>query len=186
MELKSPETYKSVLSNSEANFESSNDKVDYKTVFNEDGSIKFVRKIDEKRGRKSRSKGGQFEARVRKDLEDKGWIVDKWTNNIDLEGGKIFPAKRVFKRFGIGKGVMTIGTGFPDFIAFQKMGGNYKIIGVEVKVGGTLDRTEKEKCKWLLENDVFSEIWISKKIKEKNRIRVEYIDVRKIIDRMRK
>ena len=94
-------------------------EVEYKTVFEDDGSIKFVKKSDEKRGKKSKSSGGTFELRVRKDLEEKGWIVDKWSNN--LTDGQITPAKRIFRKFNVNMGVMTIGTGFPDFIAIKKI-----------------------------------------------------------------
>ena len=77
-------------------------------------------------------------------------------------------------------------TGFPDFIAFQKREGKrYEIIGVEVKINGTLDRIEKEKCKLYLEKETFSQILIAKKVKEKNRVRVEYTDAKEILGRMR-
>ena len=36
-------------------------------------------------GKKSKAKGMRFESKVRKDLESKGWIVDKWTNNVEFE-----------------------------------------------------------------------------------------------------
>ena len=161
-------------------------KEEYETIWDENGRIAIQKKKSEmKKGKESRASGSQFEARVRKDLEDKGWIVDKWSNN--LNEGKIVPAKRVFRRFKANMGVMTIGTGFPDFIAFQNMDNNlYKIVGVEVKVNGTLSKEEKEKCAWYLEHKIFSEIWIAKKIKEKNKIRVEYCDVKEILERMRK
>ncbi len=158
-------------------------EIEYKTNFNEDGSINFIKKEDEKRGKKSKAQGGQFELRVRKDLEEKGWIVDKWSNNVDIEDGKIVPCRRKFNPFNK---AMTIGTGFPDFVAFQKReNGDYKVIGVEVKMNGVLSRVEKEKCRWYLENGVFSEIWIARKMKEKNRVRVEYSDVREILGRAR-
>ncbi|MHA1481869.1 MAG: hypothetical protein ACTSQA_00340 [Candidatus Heimdallarchaeaceae archaeon] len=38
-----------------------------------------------KRGKKSKQSGAVFEKRVRLDLEEKGWIVDKWTNNVEFE-----------------------------------------------------------------------------------------------------
>jgi len=162
---------------------SQKEELKYKTVFNDDGSIKFVKKEDEKRGKKSKSSGSQFEMRVRRDLEEKGWLVDKWSNNIDFETNKIIPAKRKFNPFSK---VMTIGTGFPDFIAFQLIGENkYKIIGVEVKINGILSKEEKEKCKWYLNNKSFSEILVAKKIKEKNKLRVEYTPIKEIIKRMR-
>ena len=36
-------------------------------------------------GKKSRAAGNRFEKRVREDLEKRGWIVDKWTNQIVFE-----------------------------------------------------------------------------------------------------
>ncbi len=142
--------------------------------FDDKGNIILKKTANVKRGATSRASGGQFELRVRHDLDDKGWIVDKWTNNLDMEKNKITPAKRVFKRFKANMGVMTIGTGFPDFIAFQLMENQYKIIGVEVKMNGKLSKIEKEKCAWYLKNKTFSEVWIGKKIKEKNRVTVRY------------
>lgn len=166
--------------------ESVEKEIEFKTRFNEDGSIRFIKKEDADSGRKSKKGGGAFEARARKDLEEKGWIVDKWSNNLDLDTGLIHPAKRIFRKFNANMGVMTIGTGFPDFVCFQKMeNGLFKVIGVEVKMNGTLSRIEKEKCAWYLENEIFSEILIAKKVKEKNRVRVEYINVEEILERMR-
>lgn len=163
----------------------SSEEIEYKPVVQDDGTVKLKKKSDIKRGKKSKSSGSQFELKVRKDLENKGWIVDKWSNNLDIEADKVVPCKRVFKRFAANKGVMTIGTGFPDFIAFQKMENQYKIIGVEVKISGKLSRIEKEKCSWYLKNEIFSEVLVAKKVKEKNRVRVEYIDFLEIEKRMR-
>jgi hypothetical protein len=39
----------------------------------------------------------------------------------------------------------------------------FEIIGIECKSNGYLDKTEKEKCKWLLDNNIFSKILIAKK-----------------------
>ena len=38
-----------------------------------------------KQGKKNRASGQRFELKVRKDLEEKGWIVSKWMNNVKLE-----------------------------------------------------------------------------------------------------
>ncbi len=168
-------------------------------------------------GKKSRKSGADFERRVRKDLEEKGWIVSKWMNNVDFEQdytgnefsealkkgnlkaedgamkiGKLIPAKHKFRGPGI---PMVIGTGFPDFISFKKyddfieetdldgivypihFGDNYEarfIIGIESKSNGYLDKEEKEKCKWLLENNIFSKILIAYKEKEGRKILVKY------------
>jgi len=165
--------------------------------------------IKVKRGKKSRASGAAFELRVRKDLEEKGWIVAKWSNNVEfdwrfkdgvkrgitggelLQGtGKLIPSKHKFRGLGI---PMAMGTGFPDFIAFnfqvEDRGGVLPvpiygvssmmcpdIIGVEVKTNGYLDKIEREKCRWLLDNNVFSKIIIASKEKEKNRVKIIYTD----------
>lgn len=153
--------------------EKAGNEQEYKTSWNEKG-IPSVKKISEiKKGKKSRASGLNFELKVRKYLEEKGWIVAKWPNNIDLEKKEIIPAKRKFNPFSR---VMSLGTGFPDFICFQSNGtGAYTIWGVEVKVNGLLDKVEKEKCRFLLEKNIFSEIVIAKKKKEGNRVEVETI-----------
>jgi hypothetical protein len=178
MELKSPEK-----------------EVEFKASVGDDGNIVLKKKSKIRSGRKSRAQGGQFELRARKDLEEKGWIVDKWSNNVDLDLGKVVPCKRktIPLKYGMAgvKGnpftrvISTIGTGFPDFVAFEKRGDLYKVIGVEVKMNGNLSREEKLKCIWLLENGIFSEILVASKVKEKNRVRVEYVDFLEIGKRMR-
>ena len=101
------------------------------------------KKIDKRnQGRLNRAAGARFELKVRNDLEKEGWIVDKWTNNVDLEHGKIVPAKPKFifnqktkMRIMIGKN-----SGFPDFIVFRNKNNDYEVIGVEVKGNGGLDK----------------------------------------------
>ena len=111
-------------------------------------------------GRKNRNRGRVFESKVRADLESKDWIVAKWANQVDLENNKLVPAKHKFNFF---TKVMAMGTGFPDFIAFKKIGIDNVIIGVESKVGKYLDKIEKVKAQWLLDNKIFSEIRIAYK-----------------------
>lgn len=175
------------------------------------------------RGKKSRKDGGNFELRVRKDLEMRGWITSKWPNNVEIidtgengkvneedgyqswkdgKVGKIIPAKNKFRGFGI---PMAMGTGFPDFIGFRKilaapqgksiiinkkcdycekdaqvvefkMSAIYEVIGVEAKTNGKLDKAEREKCQWYLDNKIFSKILIAKKTKEGRRVVVVYTD----------
>lgn len=147
------------------------DEEKYVTSWDEKGSptIKSKEKISQ--GKKAKRKGGEFELKVRKDLESKGWIVTKWQNNVDLNDNKIVPAKRKYNPFAK---VMTIGTGFPDFLAYQKVGENtFNVIGVESKINGTLSKEEKEKCAFLLKEKVFNNIWITNEIK---RGPIEYID----------
>ena len=103
---------------------------------------------------------------------------------------KLHPAKPKFRYDFKTKRMMPIGmsSGFPDFICFkergryaepfestpeefsvvkkqviQKTGILYEIIAVESKMDGKLDKLEKEKCVWYLQNNVFSSIWIAKK-----------------------
>ena len=163
---------------------------------NEDDSSK-----KSKIGKKSRAAGQKFEIKVRQDLEGLGWTVSKWINTIDFdkEGkvGKIIPAKRKYNPFSK---VLTIGTGFPDFVCFKRnkiisdkipnqyddINGevifqnskennyDYDVIGLEVKSNGYLDQIEKSMCFWFLENKIFSRILIAKKSKEGKGI--DYID----------
>lgn len=195
-----------------------------------ENKIKDPKKV--KRGKKSKAQGAAFELRVRKDLEEKGWIVDKWSNNVELtmmdKGidiekeiqenedvkiiakrysqlfGKLIPAKPAYAfnpklkmRIPLARG-----TGFPDFIAFTEFEvygkSNYgtnrelkqfrdlpeyegifrfkEVIGVESKMDGKLDKEEKEKARWLLDNHIFSKILIAEKTKVKNKIVIVYHD----------
>lgn len=141
-------------------------------------------------GKKARAIGQRFELAVRKDLEKKGWIVAKWTNNVEFEVctrcdelgnhpknckcdiGKLIPAKRKYNPFNK---ALSIGTGFPDFIALKFINvpeldeygkdgnGLYDVQGIECKSNGYLDKEEKKKCEWLLNNKIFSKIYIASK-----------------------
>jgi len=111
-------------------------------------------------GKKSRKDGQKFELSVRKDLEKMGWIVCKWSNNIDLEKSELVAAKHKFNFF---TKVMSMGTGFPDFIAYEKGDDSYRIIGVESKMNGYLDKEEKEKVNWLKEHNIFGKILVASK-----------------------
>jgi len=149
---------------------------EYETSWNDKGLPVSKKKSKITEGKKSKQSGAQFELRVRKDLEEKGWIVDKWSNNFDLENNEVIPAKRKFNPYSK---VMTIGTGFPDFIAFKKLDENYfDVIGVEVKINGTLSKEEKQKCNALLEKKVFNEIWVAEKDLNGRRVIVKYQNFR--------
>ena len=71
-----------------------------------------------KRGKLARASGMRFESKVRENLENMGWIVNKWVNTVDYEKNKVVPAKRKFNPF---LKTLTIGTGFPDFVCFRKI-----------------------------------------------------------------
>ncbi len=125
----------------------------------------------------ARGAGARFELKVRNELESEGWIVDKWSNNVNLEGKKLVKVKNKF--LGPGKPMM-LGAGFPDFIVFKlarNKGKNYKIIGVEARSDGKLKKDEKEKCRFLLDKKIFSNILVAKKGKKRGKI--EYIDFKK-------
>lgn len=163
-----------------------------------------------KQGKKNRRVGKEFELEVRKDLESKGWIVSKWSNQVEFieamriirmgdmdhkaEGepckiGRLIPAKPQFNPFL--KRIIGEGSGFPDFIAYrmdfikidsdsepafrdqiqEETGLEFDhieravILGIECKVGKYLDAIEKEKCKWLLDQGIFTKIFIARKPK---------------------
>jgi hypothetical protein len=129
------------------------------------------KKANSIRGKKSRAAGARFELKVRGELESRGWILTKWMNNIDIKNNKLIPAKRKYNPF---LRALSIGTGFPDFVGFKLSGKkSYEVIGIEVKANGWLDREEKEKCKWLIENKIFSKILIARKGKKKGQIEYE-------------
>lgn len=160
-------------------------------------------------GKKSKAAGQRFELKVREDLEKKGRIVDKWTNNVEfghtdtpdgsftavkwkdltLQNGDHYPGpvarlvKAKAKWAGPGRPMM-MGAGFPDFIAYRKEGYNvegelpnleatnfYEVIGVESKMDGKLDKEEKAKCRWLLDDHKFSKIWIASKGEKRGEIK---------------
>ncbi len=145
----------------------------YETSWNEAGIFSTSKKKSNvKKGKNSRAKGARFELKVRKDLTEKGRIVDKWGNNIDLDENKIIIAKRKFNPFSK---VMTIGTGFPDFVSIKHVNNElYSVIAVEVKMNGLLSKIEKEKCAWYLKNKIFSQVWIAKQGEKRGQI--EYVD----------
>jgi len=147
-------------------------------------------------GKKSRVAGQRFEKRVREDLEKRGWIVAKWSNNVSdypedninkppekREDRQLIPARPKFTYNPLIKRRLPMGmsSGFPDFIAFREMCTEaqninheyilgYEIIGIEAKMNGKLDKQEKDKCEWLLKN-VFQRILIAQKGIKRGEIR---------------
>jgi hypothetical protein len=146
---------------------------EYETSWNKGGEFSTSKKKSNvKRGKRIKGQSSRFELKVRRDLEDKGNVVDKWNNNVDLDLGKLIIAKKKFNPFSK---AMMLGAGFPDFISIKHIHEeSYSVIGVEVKMNGTLSKIEKEKCVWYLKNKVFSKIWIAKKGEKRGEI--EYID----------
>ena len=73
------------------------------------------------KGRKSRTRGKRFELQVRADLEEKGWTIVKWTNQVDFEKNTLISARGKFNPF-LGR-VMSEGSGFPDYMCYRRISG---------------------------------------------------------------
>ncbi len=140
-------------------------------------------------GKLSRARGARFEIKTRADLESKKFIVDRWTNNVSEVFGQaigeyvreLVPAKPKFTFNPQLKRMVVVGmnSGFPDFVCSRpkgksKFGSLYEIQGVECKIKGVLDKEEKEKCEWLLKNNVFGKILIAYPEREGRKIIVKY------------
>jgi len=124
-----------------------------------------------KQGKRNRRMGANFERRTRKDLEQKGWFVSKYQNNLDLEQNKMIPAKA--SRFRLST------TGFPDFIAYKMYKTlTAKIMFVECKINGKLSKIEKEKANWYLKNNVCSKFFIASKYKENGKVKINYEEIK--------
>lgn len=126
-----------------------------------------MKKIDyKKQGKKNKKKGIEFEKQVRDDLEKRGFCVVKYHNNVDLKEKKIIPAKSKFNPF---KKILQMSSGFPDFLCYRYFPyfKSYEIYGVEARSSGYLSAEEKQKCRFLLENNIFAYILIAKKSKDK-------------------
>ena len=120
-----------------------------------------------KEGKYYKRAGMLFEIKVRADLESKGWIVDRWSNQVEFPEDDINkpPEERIGKLVKAKSNRFNMRTtGFPDFISIKQIHeGTYSVIGVEVKMKGKLSKEEKEKCVWLLKNKIFSRIFVASK-----------------------
>ena len=115
---------------------------------------------------------------------------DEDVHDLPFTKGKLVKVKNKF--LGPGRPMM-LGAGFPDFVCFRikydLCGVNgikpdtkekyyvqenrlqiREVIGVESKMRGILDKQEKQKCKWLLDNNIFSKIWIASKGEKRGEI----------------
>ena len=163
-----------------------------------------MKEIDRKKqGKRNRASGLRFERIVKDDLISKGLFVSKFQSTVDFNFENKLDKeikKNVWKDYIEGKKVPYVlglqsakgnrfrarTLGFPDFIVwgiitkndytYIKNGPLFDVIGVEAKSDGYLDRIEKAKCKWLLENQIFSSILIAKKIKVGRKIVPKYIE----------
>jgi len=145
--------------------------IEYESSWDDGGKFTSKEKSKIKKGSLSRAQGGRFELKVREELESREWVLDKRNNNVDLEKGELVKAKRKYNPF---KKMLIVGTGFPDFIAFKKAGEeSYDVIGVEVKMNGTLSKIEKEKCAWYLKKEIFNRILVARKGEKRGEIKYD-------------
>lgn len=112
-------------------------------------------------GRKGRAAGKRHELSVRKELQQNGWIVVKWTNQVDFSKNALVPAKSKYNPFL--KRVMSEGSGFPDYLCFKRAGDVIELVGVESKMGKYLDAEERKKVRWLLDNKIFNYVFVAYK-----------------------
>jgi hypothetical protein len=147
----------------------------------------MVKTEEQIKGKKNKTQGTEFETRVRHDLESQGYFISKWANNVEIMDAqknllprhewKCIPARRKFNFF---LKVLSMGTGFPDFIVYDEVKPPmhpkrvYQVIGVEAKTDGILSKEEKLKAEWLLEKRYFDKILVAKKVKIKNKIHIIY------------
>src|SRR3990167_5239619 len=112
-------------------------------------------------GKRNRRLGSKWESDTRTHFENEGWIIARWTKQVDLtfpDCPKLVNAKS--NRFNMRT------CGFPDFICYKELqegGRTYEVIGVESKLNGYLSKDERIKCRWLIQNKIFSKIIISSK-----------------------
>ena len=121
-----------------------------------------------KQGKLNRKRGADFERRVRNDLVDDGFVVNRWSKGVDFEDDKLVDSRPLF----INGRVLNISSGFPDFMIYQPA--VFEVEGVECKINGKLDAEEKRMAKWLLDKKIFAKLWIASKVKEGNRIKIKY------------
>lgn len=101
-------------------------------------------------GKKNKIKGAKFEKKVREHFESEDWIITKYQNNVDLETKEIIHAKNHY----IPRRGCTLGSGFPDFLMFKNKGIYFELMLVECKTNGYLSKEEKEKCKFLVDEEI--------------------------------
>jgi len=127
-----------------------------------------------KQGKANRAAGKRFELKVREDLENKGWIVFRNSNDVEYSkeedvgineevGDKIFKSDVQTIRFvkfkqakskwnPFTKMPMSIQSGFPDFVCIIYRGTYFEVQFVECKVNGMLSKIERDKVEWIKAN----------------------------------
>ena len=141
----------------------------------------------QKQGKKNRAAGARFETKVRNNLVSRGWIVDRWNNTVEFGSttgsdgtltveSTLAAAKAKYNPFT--KQMMMRTGGFPDFVAFKRgPQGTYVVVGIECKTNGYLDPTEREMCKCLVDNEIFSALLVAQRGEKRGTIDyLEFID----------
>lgn len=94
----------------------------------------------QQQGKNNRRRGQAHEYKTRHHIEDKGYIVARWNNQIDLTTSPPTMIQAKSTKFNRGT------TGFPDFIALKPTNNPqhpYTIILIECKINNKLTPTEK-------------------------------------------
>lgn len=147
----------------------------------------MVDKDRQNKGKRARRLGAAFEVKARKFFEAEGWIVDKWSNNIDLQTDEICKAKARF----INGRPLGMGSGFPDFVMFRKINVSthkgwirnskgeirnfYDLRFVECKTNNILSKEEKLKMNAMLDKgfDCYIAGLVGKEVKIRRFLRYE-------------
>lgn len=110
---------------------------------------------------------------------------NNWIKRMEPENKKYFKqGKSKYNPFT--KRLMMNSGGFPDFLCYQTKEltdvefGCYEVIGVECKTNGRLDKEEKEKVKWLLEEKIFYKILIASKEMNGKKKTIKYLDTKDV------
>jgi len=145
-----------------------------------------------KLGKANRAAGKRFEIKTREDLEEKGWIVFRNSNNVEfvkvesINGDNIaIPFGQTMAKFKQSKSswnpyfnrAMMTQSGFPDFIAIKPKAKTsneivFEVIFVECKINGYLSKEEKAKVTWI-KNNLFIPVSVAKRGKKRGEI--EYL-----------
>jgi len=121
---------------------------------------------------KARSSGKRFEIKIREDLESKGFLVFRNSNDvkkIETPNGQSIQFKQTTGHWNpFTKMIMVSQSGFPDFIVLKEAKLTYEdetpiefmetpnvlfnVAFVECKLNGYINKVEKEKVNWLIKN----------------------------------
>lgn len=136
-----------------------------------------------KQGKKNKAIGKAFEKKVMEFYEKEGYVVMRFTKNVDLKLNKLINPKPRFNPFT--KSIQYSKSGFPDLIIFKqsieitnalgKIIRNYEIKGIECKGGNKthkyLSKEEKLKALWYVKKKIFTEFLLAEKGEKRGQIK---------------